>query len=66
MSLQAPRERRSTRAAANAVVHAPAPLTTLIGRNSELSVTRKLLLDPNVRLLTLTGAPEIAAYCVSF
>ncbi|MBV9169122.1 MAG: tetratricopeptide repeat protein, partial [Chloroflexi bacterium] len=33
------------------------PLTTLIGRQAELEHARGSLLDPAVRLLTLTGAP---------
>ncbi len=33
----------------------PAPLTPLIGRIEEVAATCNLLLDPNVRLVTLTG-----------
>jgi non-specific serine/threonine protein kinase len=32
-----------------------APLTTFIGRGAELAALRRLLLDPEVRLVTLTG-----------
>jgi predicted ATPase/DNA-binding CsgD family transcriptional regulator len=35
--------------------HLPSPLTTLIGRERELSALRARALDPNVRLITLTG-----------
>ncbi|MBV9601120.1 MAG: hypothetical protein JOZ87_30265, partial [Chloroflexi bacterium] len=35
----------------------PAPLTSLIGRQTELAEAVRCLLDPDVRLLTLTGAP---------
>jgi non-specific serine/threonine protein kinase len=37
--------------------HGPVPLTSLIGRHAELENTRRSLLDPETRLLTLTGAP---------
>ena len=35
----------------------PVPLTALIGRQTELEAAQRCLLDPHVRLLTLTGAP---------
>src|SRR5690348_15388804 len=37
----------------------PAPLTPLIGRAEEVAATCALLLDPNVRLVTLTGVGGI-------
>jgi predicted ATPase/DNA-binding CsgD family transcriptional regulator len=37
----------------------PLPLTTLIGRETELEAVRDLLLRPEVRLVTLTGAGGI-------
>jgi predicted ATPase/DNA-binding CsgD family transcriptional regulator len=37
----------------------PAQPTPLIGREQEVASARRLLCDPNVRLLTLTGAPGI-------
>ncbi|HYX48230.1 MAG TPA: LuxR C-terminal-related transcriptional regulator, partial [Ktedonobacteraceae bacterium] len=37
----------------------PLPLTTLIGRESELQAVRDLLLRPEVRLVTLTGSGGI-------
>jgi non-specific serine/threonine protein kinase len=37
--------------------HMPVPLTTLIDRQAEIEKARRSLLDPEVRLLTLTGAP---------
>jgi predicted ATPase/DNA-binding CsgD family transcriptional regulator len=40
-----------------ATYHGPRPLTPLIGREQELAATRATLLDRQVRLLTLTGAP---------
>jgi len=39
--------------------HLPVPLTPLVGRASDLAVLRTYLLRPDVRLLTLTGAPGI-------
>ena len=33
----------------------PAPLTSIVGRTREMEASRELLLDPAVRLLTLTG-----------
>src|SRR5688500_17902356 len=41
------------------VTNLPAPLTPLIGRAEEVAATCTLLLDPNVRLLTLTGVGGI-------
>ena len=37
----------------------PAPLTRLIGRAAEVAAVRDVLLAPEVRLLTLVGAPGI-------
>src|SRR5205823_12096132 len=37
--------------------HGPAPLTSLIGREHELGAVGTSLLDRQVRLITLTGAP---------
>jgi predicted ATPase/DNA-binding CsgD family transcriptional regulator len=37
----------------------PAPLTSLVGREQELAAVRELVLRPDVRLVTLTGAPGI-------
>jgi non-specific serine/threonine protein kinase len=37
----------------------PAPLTRLIGRAAEVAAVRDALLDPEIRLLTLVGAPGI-------
>lgn len=37
--------------------HLPAPLTPLIGRDHELAVASRTLVDRQVRLLTLTGPP---------
>jgi predicted ATPase/transcriptional regulator with XRE-family HTH domain len=37
----------------------PAPVTALIGRQSELDLLRGYLRDPKVRLITLTGPPGI-------
>ncbi len=37
-------------------MHLPPPLTALIGREQELATLRQLLLHPDVRLVTLTGA----------
>ena len=37
----------------------PVPLTAFIGREQELASVRSLLLDPAVRLLTLTGPPGV-------
>jgi predicted ATPase/DNA-binding CsgD family transcriptional regulator len=39
------------------VYHGPVPLTSLIGRHAELDEATHRLLDPETRLLTLTGAP---------
>jgi predicted ATPase/DNA-binding CsgD family transcriptional regulator len=39
------------------VFHGPVPLTSLIGRHAELEEATHWLLDPETRLLTLTGAP---------
>jgi predicted ATPase/DNA-binding CsgD family transcriptional regulator len=39
------------------VYHGPVPLTSLIGRQAELEEATRWLLDPETRLLTLTGAP---------
>jgi predicted ATPase/DNA-binding CsgD family transcriptional regulator len=39
------------------VYHGPVPLTSLIGRQAELEEAAHRLLDPETRLLTLTGAP---------
>jgi non-specific serine/threonine protein kinase len=39
------------------VYHGPVPLTSLIGRHAELEEATHWLLDPETRLLTLTGAP---------
>jgi non-specific serine/threonine protein kinase len=39
------------------VYHGPVPLTSLIGRHAELEDATYWLLDPETRLLTLTGAP---------
>ena len=37
----------------------PLPLTPLLGREQELAVTRDLLHQPEVRLVTLTGPPGV-------
>jgi predicted ATPase len=37
----------------------PVPLTQLIGRETELATTERLLVDGDVRLLTLTGPPGV-------
>jgi predicted ATPase/transcriptional regulator with XRE-family HTH domain/Tfp pilus assembly protein PilF len=37
----------------------PVPLSSFVGRTDEIEVIGALLRDPNVRLLTLTGAPGI-------
>jgi predicted ATPase len=44
-------------ASARPTYHGPAPLTPLIGREHELAAIGNRLLDRQVRLLTLTGAP---------
>ena len=49
--------RRSRRGEFGAAYPMPAPLTSLIGRQTELAEAVRCLLDPDVRLLTLTGAP---------
>lgn len=47
------------RAAHNRLTNLPAALTSFVGRDEELQKARDLLLQPRVRLLTLTGAPGI-------
>jgi predicted ATPase len=41
------------------VAELPVPLTAFVGREQELAWIRSLLLDPVVRLLTLTGPPGV-------
>jgi predicted ATPase/DNA-binding CsgD family transcriptional regulator len=37
----------------------PVPLSSLVAREQELETVQKLVLDPQVRLVTLTGAPGV-------
>ena len=37
----------------------PVPLTAFVGREQELAWVRSLLVDPEVRLLTLAGPPGV-------
>jgi hypothetical protein len=52
------RRHRATDAEVTPTYHGPVPLTTLIGRHAELGDARRTVLDPHVRLLTVSrGAP---------
>ena len=47
------------RAAVSRLTNLPSALTSFLGREEDLQKARELLLQPRVRLLTLTGAPGI-------
>src|SRR5436309_1746344 len=53
------KERAPWRAAHLHRTNLPSSLTALIGRDEEVEAARNLLVQPRVRLLTLTGAPGI-------
>ncbi|MCL4507740.1 MAG: tetratricopeptide repeat protein [Chloroflexi bacterium] len=45
--------------ATEALFHAPAPVTSLVGRQREVQAATRLLLQPGTRLLTLYGPPGV-------
>src|SRR5688572_19863687 len=48
------------------VYQVPTSLTSLIGRDSEIESLEKLILQPNVRLLTLIGPPGVGKTRLAF
>lgn len=52
----APKDQQVSPQRITGAYHLPVPRTPLIGRERELASVRQLLLDPDIRLVTLTGA----------